>query len=261
MMWVAVALAGVFGLLVGSFLNVVIWRVPNGMSVLRPPSHCPSCEHPIRPWDNVPVLSWLVLGGRCRDCGDRISVRYPAVELATALLCAAMGARFGWHVETIAYSYLVMSGVALAMIDLDTRRLPDVIVLPSLGVGLVLLGLASGVGHDWGAYWHALAGAGVLFAFYFVTWFIAPRGMGFGDVKFSAVLGLFLGWLGWGSLLVGAFLGFATGAAAGLTLMMFRGAGRKSAIPFGPAMFVGALLGVWFGHPVTDWYTHLMGTG
>lgn len=257
----AIALAAVLGLLIGSFLNVVIWRLPNGESLSHPASHCPACGHAIRPWDNIPVLSWLLLRGQCRDCGARISPRYPLVELLSAVLCAVMAVKFGWRVETIGFCYLVLAGIALSAIDFDTRRLPDAIVLPSYAVGAVVLAVAAGVESDWTAYWHALAGAGALFAFYFVIWFIAPRGMGFGDVKFSGVLGLFLGWLGWGTLLVGAFLGFFTGAFTGVGLMLFRGAGRKSAIPFGPAMFVGALLGVFVGAPAAHWYAGLMGTG
>src|SRR3954447_26801825 len=142
-----VVVAGVFGLLIGSFLNVVVWRVPRGESVVSPPSHCPSCDMPIAPRDNIPVLSWVLLRGRCRSCGARISSRYPLVELLTGILFAGLAAWFGPVAQLPAFLYLAAVGVALALIDLDLKRLPDVLTLPSYPVGLALLGMASLVHH------------------------------------------------------------------------------------------------------------------
>src|SRR3954466_8810346 len=133
-------LVGLLGLVIGSFLNVVIWRVPRGQSVVRPPSHCPGGAAPIAPRDNIPVVSWLVLRGRCRHCGNPISKRYPAVELATGALCADLAAWFGPSAELPAYLYLAAVVVALTLIDPDLQRLPDALTLPSDPVGLVLLG-------------------------------------------------------------------------------------------------------------------------
>jgi leader peptidase (prepilin peptidase)/N-methyltransferase len=145
----AVVLAAIFGLVIGSFLNVVIWRVPRGESVVRPASHCPNCDREIRGRDNIPVLSWLVLRGKCRDCGSPISARYPAVEALTAAIFVLLALRFGWDLQLIAFCYLAAIGIALSAIDFDTRRLPDVIVLPSYGVGLVLLLLPAVFDHKW----------------------------------------------------------------------------------------------------------------
>ena len=133
------AFSALLGLLIGSFLNVVIWRVPRGESVASPPSHCPGCERPIRPRDNVPVLSWLLLRGRCRDCRTAISARYPAVELGTAVVFGVLAWHFGFDWALPAYLYLGAISVALAMIDIDVHRLPDAIVLPSYGFAAVLL--------------------------------------------------------------------------------------------------------------------------
>lgn len=258
MTWLALG-CGVLGLLVGSFLNVVIWRVPRGESVASPPSACPSCEHRIRPVDNVPVVSWLLLSGRCRDCGARISARYPAVELGTALLFGLTAWHFGpgWHLP--AFLYLVAVGIALALIDLDVHRLPNAIVLPSyLAAGVLLGGAALLEGEPQVLLRTALAGA-VLYAFYFVLALVYPAGMGFGDVKLAGVLGMYLGFLGWGQVVAGGFLGFLLGGLVGIVLMLAGRAGRKSKIPFGPFMLVGAGIAVFFGGSLVDWYLGLVG--
>ena len=247
-------LTGVLGLLIGSFLNVVIWRVPRGESVVRPASHCPVCEQPIAPRDNIPVLSWVLLRGRCRSCSTSISARYPAVELATAAVFVLLTIRLGADAALPAFLYLGAIGVALCMIDIDVRRLPDQIVLPSYLVGVVLLGGAAAVTGSWGDLVRALIGMAVLYAFYFLLAFIYPAGMGFGDVKLAGVLGLYLAWLGWSELVVGAFLGFLLGGVVGLVLMLTRRAGRKSQLPFGPYMLVGALLAILWGGALADLY-------
>lgn len=252
---ITVVFCGVLGLLIGSFLNVVIWRVPRNESIVRPPSHCPNCDTPIAPRDNVPVVSWLLLRGRCRSCGVKISARYPAVELLTALLFAGLAWYFGPVAELPAFLYLAAVGVALALIDLDLQRLPDVLTLPSYVVGLVLLGIASGVHHDGWSLIRALIGMAVLFGFYFTVAVIAPRGMGFGDVKLAGVIGLYLAWLGWGQLAVGAFAAFAVGALVGIGLILFAGGGRKTKVPFGPFMLVGALIGIVAGASLASAYT------
>jgi leader peptidase (prepilin peptidase)/N-methyltransferase len=256
-----VVLAGVLGLAVGSFLNVVIYRVPRRESLVRPSSHCPGCNKPIAPYDNIPILSWLVLRGRCRRCRQPISIRYPAVEALTAVLFAAVTARLfndqPWAIP--AYLYLVAVGVALAAIDLDVKRLPDVLTLPSYVVVGALLLLPAVADDHWAAYGRAWLGAAALFAFYFLLIFIKPGAMGFGDVKLAGVLGLALGWLSWRVLLVGGFLGFILGGVAGLAMVVVGRAGRKSALPFGPFMVAGALIGVLWGQQIADWYTGLVG--
>jgi len=242
------------GLLVGSFLNVVIWRVPRGESIIRPPSHCPGCDAAVRPRDNVPVLSWLLLRGRCRDCAEPISARYPLVELGTAVIFGTLAARIGAHADLPAFLYLGAIGVALAMIDLDVKRLPNVIVLPSYVVGAVLLGVAALAQHDGTDYVRALLGMAALFGLYFVLVFIYPAGMGLGDVKLAGVLGLYLGWLGWGEVITGGFLGFLFGGVVGVALMTMRRAGRKTQIPFGPYMLAGAFVAIMAGGALADLY-------
>jgi leader peptidase (prepilin peptidase) / N-methyltransferase len=248
---------GFFGLLIGSFVNVVVWRVPRGESIVRPPSACPACGHAIRRRDNVPVISWLVLRGRCRDCRAPISRRYPLVELATGLLFALTAAHFGAAWALPAYLYLAALSVALTLIDLDVRRLPDAIVLPSYPVTVALLALASwnpGSGSDWPALLRAALGGAAMFAVYFALLFAYPAGMGFGDVKLAGVLGLLLGWLGWGNLAIGWFAAFLLGGLWSIGLLIARRATRKSSIPFGPWMLAGAAVGVACGTAIATWY-------
>lgn len=250
---------GIFGLLVGSFVNVVAYRVPRGESVVRPRSRCTGCETEIAPRDNIPLLSWLMLRGRCRHCGASISVRYPVVELLTATVFVALAWAIGPTWELPAYLYLGAVGVALAVIDIDTHRLPDALTYPSMVVGALLLLLPAIADGDWGGYLRAVLGALALFAFYFVLVLIHPRGMGLGDVKLAAVLGLYLGWLGWGELLVGGFLGFLLAALVSIPLILFRGAGGKTKIPFGPFMLLGALAAILWGEQIWNGYRGLLG--
>lgn len=254
MTYALVAVAAVFGLLIGSFLNVVIWRVPRGESVVRPPSHCPACGREVRPRDNVPVVSWLLLRGRCRDCGEPISRRYPMVELATGVVFAVLAVRFGADAALPAFLYLGAIGVALWMIDLDVKRLPNAIVLPSYVVAGALLTAAALASGEWGDLLRALLGMAALFGLYFLLALVYPAGMGFGDVKLAGVLGLYLGWLGWAEVVTGGFLGFLLGGVVGLGLMAVRRAGRKSQIPFGPFMLAGALIAILWGGALADLY-------
>jgi leader peptidase (prepilin peptidase)/N-methyltransferase len=252
------AFVALLGLVVGSFLNVVIARVPEGESVVSPRSRCPRCHSEIRDRDNIPVLSWLILRGRCRNCSEPISMRYPIVEAGHALLWLAMLWRFGWSAELPAYLYFASVGLALAVIDLDTKRLPNILTLPSYGVLGVLLLLPAGIEGDWSAYLRAWLAAAALFGFYFVLAVVYPAGMGLGDVKLAGVLGLVLGWLGWGQLAIGGFLGFFLGAVVGGALMLVGRARRKSKIPFGPFMLAGALIAILWGGTLWDQYTSVM---
>jgi leader peptidase (prepilin peptidase) / N-methyltransferase len=251
-------LAGVVGLLVGSFLNVVAHRVPRNESVLWPRSRCPVCVAPVRPRHNVPVVSWLALRGRCADCAARISVRYPLVELGTGVLFIAVTARFGVTWALPAYLYLAAIAVPLALIDLDVARLPNQIVLPSYLVGAVLLLGAAALDADWAAAGRALAAMTVLYTGYWLVALAYPGGMGFGDVKLAGLLGLYLGWLGWSSVWIGTLTGFLLGAAVGVVLLATRRATRRTAVPFGPSMLAGSLLAVFVAKPVAGWYASLL---
>ncbi|TAL24985.1 MAG: prepilin peptidase [Frankiales bacterium] len=258
-MTLLVLAVALLGLLIGSFLNVVVHRVPRGESVASPPSACPGCHAPIRARDNIPVLSWLLLKGRCRNCGIRISARYPLVELGTAALFAVMAVRFGYDWALVAYLYLAAVGLALALIDLDCKRLPDVLTLPSYPVAAVLLGTAALLGSDSGDLLTALLGGLAMFALYFALCFAYPAGMGFGDVKLAGVLGMYLGWLGWGPWAVGLFLGFFLGGAFGIGLILVKRGGRKTAVPFGPFMLLGVLIAVLAGTELASGYADLTG--
>jgi leader peptidase (prepilin peptidase)/N-methyltransferase len=253
--WWVYCLVGALGLAVGSFLNVVIWRVPRGESLLRPPSACPGCGHPIRKRDNVPLLSWALLRGKCRDCQARISVRYPLVEAITALLFLLVLWRFGLGLEFLAFAYLAALGVVLTCIDLDVRRLPNVLVLPAYAVLGVLFAAQSFVTGDWWPFVSALIGGAALFVFYLIAAIVYPGGMGFGDVKLAGVIGMALGWLGWGALIVGSFSAFLLGGLIGGLLMVSRKADRRTAIPFGPWMIAGAVVGMVWGATVWNAYT------
>ncbi|MDK8173144.1 prepilin peptidase [Curtobacterium citreum] len=266
-----VCLAAVLGLLVGSFLNVVVHRVPAGLSVVRPASACPACRAEIRAFDNVPVLSWIVLRGACRDCGSRISARYPLVEAGTsasfALVTGGVLASGVVHaaptgptlVLLVGLLYLMAVSISLALIDLDTHRLPDAIVLPAYPVLGVLLATTSATTGDWGALLRAVGGAAIMFVLYLALAVVVPGGMGMGDVKLAGVLGLVLAYLGWGPLAVGAFGGFALGATFAIGLLVTRRAARGSGIPFGPWMLGGAWLGILLGTPLWNAYLGLIG--
>jgi leader peptidase (prepilin peptidase) / N-methyltransferase len=242
-----VGVVGVLGLLVGSFLTVVVERVPAGLSVVRPRSTCSACGHPIRSRDNVPVVSWVLLAGRCRDCSTAVPVRYPVVEAATGLLFAALAAARGPVAVLPALLYVAAAGVALALIDLDHHRLPDAIVLPSYPVLAALL-LLAGLRTDDPPVGRALLSAGIWLAVYGGLWLVtAGRGMGAGDVKLSGLLGLLLGWLGWGPSVLGLFAGFVVGSVIGVALLCSGQVSRRARIAHGPFMLVGAALGVFVG--------------
>lgn len=259
---VPVALCVLLGAAVGSFLNVVVWRVPRGESVVRPRSACPRCATPIAPRDNLPVVSWLLLRGRCRSCSEPIAVRYPVVEGLTAVLFGLVAWYVGPSWALPLHLYVVTIAIALAIIDVEHRRLPDVIVLRSYPVVALLAALAAWAPGGT-AHWDALARAGMgalgLGALYFVLWFVYPAGMGFGDVKLAVILGAYLAWHGWGTLAVGAFGAFLLGGLFGVVLMALGRAGRKSTVPFGPWMLLSALLAVPFAPAVVRWYLGLMG--
>lgn len=245
---------GLLGLAIGSFLNVVVHRVPRGLSVRHPGSACPACAHPVRARDNVPLLSWLALRGRCRDCAAPISPRYPLVEAGTAALFVALTLRFGLTPVLPALLFLAATGIALALIDYDVARLPFVITVPGLAVTAALLAIAGTV-EGWSPAGVALASALAWFGLYWALWFgTAGRGMGFGDVVLAPMLGLALGWLGWGASLVGLLGGFAVGALVGVALMAIGRAGRRSQIPYGPSMLAGAALGVFAGPAIWGAY-------
>ncbi len=248
------AACALLGLLVGSFLNVVIVRVPERRSVVRPRSSCPRCSVQLRERDNIPVLSWLLLRGRCRSCAEPISVRYPIVELATGVLFAAAALRFGADWALPGYLLFFAALLAVSAVDLERFLVPNRIVYPSLAASLVLLGAAALAEQDLNALGRGLVGAVLASGALFLLALLYPRGMGMGDVKLALLLGLYLGWLSLGHVALGLFLGFLLGSIVGLGLLVAGVRGRKDHLPFAPFLAAGAVLAVLAGRPLLDWY-------
>ncbi len=266
-------LVALLGLAVGSFLNVVAYRVPLGLSVVAPASSCPSCGSGIDARDNIPILSWLLLRGKCRNCAEPISVRYLVLEAITGVFFVIAAVRFlptalgsegvagaiSAALLLIAFLYFAAISVALSAIDLDVHRLPNAIVLPAYAVGAVLLGGSAIAGNNIAGLGVMALGAGASVVFYLILALARPGGMGFGDVKLAGVIGLFLGALGPGPLVVGVFAAFVLGGLYGLVLIIAGRAGRKSGVPFGPWMLGGAWVGVLFGDALASQYLTAVG--
>lgn len=245
-----IAVSGVVGLAVGSFLTVVVHRVPAGESIVAPGSRCPTCGTSVRAVDNVPVLSYLLRRGRCRSCGAPIGLRYPATELATALVFCAVAARLASPWEVPAYCVLAAGLVALAAIDISHFRLPTPVILVTGAAGGLLLVLASAATHRWTALLHAAVAGVACFAVFALLYVVARRAMGYGDVRLAALCGTFLGWLSYRVALVGVLLGIVAAGAAALALLASGRAGRKTRLPFGPFLALGTVAAVLYGPAV-----------
>ena len=243
-------LAGALGLAVGSFLNVCIYRLPRGQSLASPPSRCPACERPLRPWHNIPVVSWIALRGRCAHCRCRISARYPVVEIVTAVVWVLVAGMTppGWLLA----SRLVLATalIALFMIDLEHQLLPNVITLPGIAVGFAFSFLAppgpvnSLIG--------ILVGGGTLYAIaagYY--WLRKEEGMGMGDVKMLAMIGAFLGWR---AVLLTLVLASFAGSVIGVAILAVQRGNLRYALPFGTFLALGTMIAMLFGEAMLDWY-------
>jgi leader peptidase (prepilin peptidase)/N-methyltransferase len=253
----------VFGLIIGSFLNVCIYRLPRDLSVVKPRSACPSCNTAIKAWDNIPVISYILLGGKCRKCGEKISARYPLVEALNGLLYIAVFQFFGigWHLPFL-FAF-VSAMVVITFIDLDFQIIPDVITLPGILIGLaaasfVLPDPFSSLNGSSGLNSLSVAGftnsvTGLLTGggLYYLIAVASRGGMGGGDIKMMAMVGAFTGWKG---VLLTTFLGSLTGSIIGIFLMVFKGKGRKTKIPFGPFLALGSLISLFYGGIIVDWY-------
>ena len=263
----------VLGLLVGSFLNVVIYRLPVMMqreweleaaeileqeprvqtpfSLTTPASHCPKCKAPVKPWQNIPIVSWLLLGGKCALCKTPISKRYPTIELVSGLMTAAVAWIFGWSDITLVLIPFMWVTLALTMIDFDTQLLPDTLVMPLLWLGMLInisgtivplreavVGAMAGYLSLWSVYW----------AFKLIT---GKEGMGYGDFKLLAAFGA---WFGWQALPLIILLSAAVGAVVGIALMVILGRDKNIPIPFGPYLCGAAWVYVFFGPNIMTWY-------
>ena len=236
------------GLIIGSFLNVVAWRLPRWESLSHPGSHCPNCDTPIKPYDNVPVVSWLVLRGRCRNCGEPISPRYPLVELTTGLLWAAVVVADYDDVPALVRGILLVTFlVPIALIDLDHRLIPNKLTLPAAVLALVAI-----VALDLDFLVEALIAGAAGFAFFFLAALAYPRGMGMGDVKLAGVLGLYLG----RAVAPAIFIALIAGVVVGAAIIARKGAaeGRRTAVPFGPFLALGGVIALFAGNALVDAY-------
>jgi leader peptidase (prepilin peptidase)/N-methyltransferase len=231
--------AFILGCIIGSFANVCIHRLPWQHSLLLPPSHCPSCQQELRTYHNVPIVSYLLLRGRCAYCQTTISWRYPFVELLCGLLYIVLYARFGLSIPGVIFTLLATSLLIVSFIDLAYRIIPDIITLPGIIVGLLASTLATSVGFG-----SALLGATVGGGLFLLIAIMSRGGMGGGDIKLTAMIGAFLGWQG---VFVTIFLAALSGAISGLFLIVVKKRGRKDALPFGPFLALGALLALLWG--------------
>ena len=240
----------VLGLIIGSFCNVVIYRLPLGKSIIRPGSHCRVCSAPILPWDNIPLLSYILLRGQCRVCKDPISLRYPVVELVSGVLYMLLWFKFGFSIPFAVFAALTSTLLTVALIDYDHKIIPNSITLPGILVGLGL--------STWGlpitlvdSILGLLLGGGL---FYLIA-VLTKGGMGGGDIKLIAMIGSFLGWQG---ALFTIFSGALLGSLVGITLMLLGRKGRKDKVPFGPFLSCGAILFILVGDDLINWYLNLL---
>lgn len=240
-----------FGLCIGSFLNVCIYRLPAGRSIVRPRSMCPKCGHRLTAADNIPLLSYAVLRGRCRSCGVRISLRYPLVELLSGIMAAAVLYEFGLTPSALIYYIFIAALIVITFIDLDHRIIPDVITLPGIPFFfLAALFLPEVSVRD--SVTGFLAGGGILFL---VAWsyerLTGKEGMGGGDIKLLAMMGTLMGWKG---VIFTIFVSSATGTLVGVPLMLLNRADGKLALPYGPFLAAGGVVYLFFGPELIDWY-------
>ncbi|HEB13273.1 MAG TPA: prepilin peptidase [Actinobacteria bacterium] len=258
---VVITVVAIFGLMVGSFLNVVIYRVPRRESIVLPSSHCPACEHPLSITDNIPLISWLLLGGKCRYCGERISIQYPLIEAVTMIAVVILYVSFGLTFAFGASVFFFLVLLTVSAIDIEYKIIPNVIILPALALSVSFLPISEFAKVGWMPFvdhsnWvfsaiGFLAGGGFLF----LLALIRPDGMGGGDIKLAAFMGLFLGRY----VIVALFIGFLFGSIGGLAAMTFLKKSRKDLIPFGPYLAAGAVFTWFLGVPLVNWYLSTAG--
>jgi len=247
------------GLVVGSFLNVCIYRIPRRLSVIMPPSRCPSCNIPIKPWDNIPIASYILLGGRCRFCKSRISFRYPLVEFLNAALYVLVLWRFGFGWHAVLYFAFSSALLVISFIDLDFQIIPDRITLLGIPIGFLagsfllpdpfvrssLLGVKE-----------SLIGMIIGFGFFYLVALLGSaifkkEALGGGDIKMMAMVG---GLMGWKTVILTTFLGSLTGSVFGILLIVLKGKGKKAQIPFGPFLALGTIITLFYGQEIASWY-------
>ncbi|MGD8844077.1 MAG: prepilin peptidase [Desulfobacteraceae bacterium] len=242
------------GMCIGSFLNVCIYRIPNGSSIVRPPSSCPVCNASIKWFDNIPVVSYILLRGRCRGCKTRISIRYPIVEMLTGLFAVIAWMEFGLSLSALIYFFFITILLVITFIDIDHRIIPDIISLPCIPLGFALSFVLPSITWIDSLLGIALGGGSLLAIAWGYQLFRGKEGMGGGDIKLLAMIGAFLGWKG---VLFTIMASSFTGTAVGIIMMIRAGGGMKMALPFGPFLAIGAILYLFVGPQTISWYFNL----
>jgi leader peptidase (prepilin peptidase)/N-methyltransferase len=256
--WSLYLVVGILGALIGSFLNVCIFRLPRGESIVWPGSHCPSCAHAIAFYDNIPLLSYLWLGGRCRACRAAISIRYPLVEAGNALGYLAIVWSFGPNWTAALYALLFSALLVVTGTDLTHKMIPNVITMPGTVIGLLGAATVLPVSLFNSALGLTVGGGILWFLAWLSPYLFGKEGMGGGDIKLLAMIGSFLGWK---PALLTIMIGSFTGSVIGISLIALRIIKRDDYIPFGPFLVLGALLSMFFAEPLLDWYQNLLGPG
>jgi len=245
----------IFGSCIGSFLNVCIYRLPNSLSIVSPPSACPGCREPIRFYDNIPILSYLFLRGKCRYCQTPIAMRYPLVEIMGGLFAVCAYLKFGLSLQALVMFVLIAALIVITFIDLDHRIIPDVISLPGIPIGFAASFFLPDIGYKASLLGILAGGGSLLLVAWAYSLLTKKEGMGGGDIKLLAMIGAFVGWKG---VLLTIFLSSAIGTLCGLAVMVQSGKNMKLAIPFGPFLAIGCLITIFFGNELIFWYLHTL---
>jgi len=241
----------ILGLIVGSFCNVCIYRIPKNESIIYPASHCPKCRTTIKPVDNIPLLSYILLKGRCRNCGSKISIQYPVVELLTGIIYLIIYLIYGLSIQSLVYIILSSALIIIAFIDLNEQIVPDVISLPGIGVGLILSFFVPYLSFINSALGVVVGGGIILIIALVGSMIFKKEAMGGGDVKLAAMIGAFLGWR---YTIISLFLGFFLGALAGIFLILSKIKSKEDMVPFGPFIALGSLITLLWGEKIIAWY-------
>ena len=241
----------ILGLIVGSFSNVCIYRIPRNESIIYPTSHCPKCRSKIKPVDNIPLLSYILLKGRCRNCKSKISIQYPIVELLTGLTYLIIYLIYGLSVQTLIYIILSSALIIIAFIDLNEQIVPDIISLPGIVIGFILSFLVPYISFVNSALGVFVGGGIILVIGLAGSLIFKKEAMGGGDVKLAAMIGAFLGWR---YIIISLFLGFFLGALAGIVLILSKIKSREDTVPFGPFIVLGSLITLFWGDKIISWY-------
>jgi len=241
----------ILGLIVGSFCNVCIYRIPKNESIIYPASHCPKCRTTIKPVDNIPLLSYILLKGRCRNCGSKISIQYPVVELLTGMIYLIIYLIYGLSIQSLIYIILSSALIIIAFIDLNEQIVPDVISLPGIGVGLILSFFVPYLSFINSALGVVVGGGIILIIALVGSMIFKKEAMGGGDIKLAAMIGAFLGWR---YTIISLFLGFFLGALAGIFLILSKIKSKEDMVPFGPFIALGSLITLLWGEKIIAWY-------